>query len=312
MAYSELMAILRRIWRCVPLAFVALALPGLALSQLVDDEEQAEKDEVEEVRRYTVELVVFEYAESATSGNEIFQPEEPLQDENLLLMLPRSYGDPGTDGGSAVPVAINDAEFYEDDALEFLLPDEPAEPETLEEFPSHILQTQLEVLDPAEHAMKEIYEKLLELDAYKPIMRAAWTQATFEKDQTLPIRLRRLGNAPLRLDGSLMLYLSRYLHLVVDLTIEAQSAGSGRQSNDGVKYYGDRWSSGSYGYNYEQETTQINYSISEDRIFRNGELRYYDHPKFGVLARITRFAEEELETDEMFLLPAESDVSDNR
>jgi hypothetical protein len=47
----------------------------------------------------------------------------------------------------------------------------------------------------------------------------------------------------------------------------------------------------------------IRYSISEDRIFRNGELRYYDHPRFGVLARITRFEEEELATDEMFLLP---------
>ena len=32
---------------------------------------------------------------------------------------------------------------------------------------------------------------------------------------------------------------------------------------------------------------------------------------YDVLARITRVEEEELETDEMFLLPAESDVSDN-
>ena len=155
--------------------------------------------------------------------------------------------------------------------------------------------------------MKDIYEKLVTLDAYKPLMRAAWTQATYEKDQTLPIRLRRLGNSPLRLEGSLTLYLSRFLHLVVDLTLESkhEQSGSGQQRDHDVRYYGDRRSSRNYSYGYERGTTPIKYSISEDRIFRNGELRLYDHPRFGVLARITRYEEAELETDEMFLLPAE-------
>jgi hypothetical protein len=35
------------------------------------------------------------------------------------------------------------------------------------------------------------------------------------------------------------------------------------------------------------------YRISEDRILRSGELRYYDHPKFGLLAKVTRVEEEE-------------------
>jgi hypothetical protein len=34
------------------------------------------------------------------------------------------------------------------------------------------------------------------------------------------------------------------------------------------------------------------YRIREDRIVRNNEVRYYDHPKFGVIARITRIEEE--------------------
>ena len=78
----------------------------------------------------------------------------------------------------------------------------------------------------------------------------------------MPIRLRRVGNAPLRLDGNLTLYLSRYLHLVVDLTIESEQAQSGGRDNDGVRYYGDRRSSRNYGYGYEQETTTIKYNIS--------------------------------------------------
>ncbi len=32
----------------------------------------------------------------------------------------------------------------------------------------------------------------------------------------------------------------------------------------------------------------VYYRISEDRILRNGEVRYYDHPKFGLLAKVTR------------------------
>ena len=41
----------------------------------------------------------------------------------------------------------------------------------------------------------------------------------------------------------------------------------------------------------------VRYRIEEDRIFRNGELRYFDHPKFGVLAKITRVEEEESDPD---------------
>ena len=304
MIHSGFLALSRRYRRSLLIGCVAIGLPGIAWSQAVLETEPPEEEE--EIRRYTVEMIVFEYAASAVSGNEIFEPDELPEIEDLFAMPPAYYGDPGTNVNADLPVAIDEAEIDDENALELLLPEEPEEEQILEELPSHILHTQLKVLDPEEHAMQDIYEKLIELDAYKPIMRAAWTQATFEKDQTLPIRLRRVGNAPLRLDGNLTLYLSRYLHLVVDLTIESEQAQSGGRDNDGVRYYGDRRSSRNYGYGYEQETPTIKYNISEDRIFRNGELRYYDHPRFGVLARVTRYEEEEieaLETDEMFLLP---------
>ena len=305
MIHSGFLALSRRYRRSLLIGCVAIGLPGIAWSQAVLESEPPEEEE-EEIRRYTVEMIVFEYAASAVSGNEIFEPDELPEIEDLFAMPPAYYGNPGTNVNADLPVAIDEAEIDDENALELVLPEEPEEEQILEELPSHILHTQLKVLNPEEHAMQDIYEKLVALDAYKPIMRAAWTQATYEKDQTLPIRLRRVGNAPLRLDGNLTLYLSRYLHLVVDLTIESEQAQSGGRDNDGVRYYDDRRSSRNYGYGYEQETTTIKYNISEDRIFRNGELRYYDHPRFGVLARITRYEEEEieaLETDEMFLLP---------
>ena len=45
-----------------------------------------------------------------------------------------------------------------------------------------------------------------------------------------------------------------------------------------------------------QPPAPVRYLIEEDRIFRSGELRYFDHPKFGVLARVSR-VEEEAEDD---------------
>lgn len=302
---SEIWTLLKRFWPCLLIAGTAVAVPGLSLGQVVFESEELSEKEVEEVRRYTVEMIVFEYAESAISGNEIFEPDEILPEEDPYLLQPRSFGDPGTVVNSEAPVAIDDAEFPADESLQFVLPEQTAAEQELEELPSHILQTQLEVLDPDRYAMVDIYQKLVELDAYKPIMRAAWTQATYEKEETLPIRLRRLGNAPLRLDGNLTLYLSRYLHLVVDLTIESARNQSANREVDLPRYYGDRRSARNYGYGYEQKQKPVTYSISEDRIFRNGELRYYDHPRFGVLARITRYEEPGLETDEMFLMPAE-------
>jgi hypothetical protein len=46
----------------------------------------------------------------------------------------------------------------------------------------------------------------------------------------------------------------------------------------------------------------VRYRIFEDRIFKSGDLRYFDHPKFGVLAKITRVEEPGDEEPEAALL----------
>lgn len=295
-------ALFENLERRLGAACVAAMLPAIALGQADVDAELAD----DEIRRYTVEMIIFEYADSTAAGDEIFVPAELPGNAAGTRNQPRSFGDPGsTFAGDERPVS-EDEEIDEEDPLAFLRRDEPREDLNVEEIPNHIIQTQLEVLDPREHALKDVYEKLVQLDAYRPIMRAAWTQATFEEDQTLPIRLRRLGNAPLRLDGSVMLYLSRYLHFVVDLTIEERmqpGQASGGRDYGRTRYYGDRRPGNDYGFGYHSQSIPVKYRITEDRLFRNGELRYFDHPKFGVLARVTRVEEEEPATDEMFLLP---------
>ena len=249
---------------CLAVLFLCGAA-GAQESELPADAD-ALGEEVEEIRYYTVELIIFEYADTVSAGSEIFLPDEPPpQEETPDIPV---FGDPS--------VAASD---------DFLMPEPEPEDVTLEEV---VLPAQVELfmLDPADYTMNGIYEKLLELDAYKPLIRGGWTQMTADKDLAPSVRLRVLGTPPLRLDGSLTLYLSRYLHLVVDLTLEALSA----ESSEPPLVFGDNRAPYEYGYYGEERppVSPIRYRIFEDRIFKNGDLRYFDHPRFGVLAKITR------------------------
>ena len=108
-----------------------------------------------------------------------------------------------------------------------------------------------------------------------------------------------------------MLYLGNYLHFVVDLELDGGLADSRRDDDQRDRTYADTPARRLVGFSFEDRSLPVTYRINEDRIFRNGELRYYDHPKFGVLARISRVeeAEEALETDEAFLLPGDLNES---
>ena len=259
------------------------------------------ESEAEEVRRYTVELIIFEYLNRSSAGTEIFDPDLP-------------------------PVPPEEDAFYSDESLELLIDAEPfgvdqldsgdlmfdengdrvAEPVVnvddiaLEVIPTYE-QAGLKVLGPEEYVLNDAYERLQNLDAYRPLMRVAWTQPTLEKDVTFPITLRRLGNPPLRLDGTVTLYLSRFLHLVVDLALEEKTP-SNTPANNRLRRFGDDNSGFSFDSNIVTSSTF--YRINEDRIVRNGELRYYDHPRFGVLAKITRVEEDNPADDtDLFATP---------
>ena len=123
-----------------------------------------------------------------------------------------------------------------------------------------------------EYQLTDMYGRLMRLEAYEPVMHFGWTQSTWPKEETQPISLHRFGRPPANLDGSLTLYLSRFLHLVVDLELGAPTE------------------------------EPVYYRIEEDRILRNGELRYYDHPNFGLLAKVTRVEESE-DTSELLGYP---------
>jgi len=131
-----------------------------------------------------------------------------------------------------------------------------------------------------------------------------WTQATYPDEAVEARPLSSFATPPDGLSGELTLYLSRYLHLAVKLQLDASVA-------DESENVADRFSFDDHFDGYRDfgldETGHypVRYRIEEDRIFRNGELRYFDHPKFGVLARVTRVEEEKPEESE---LPVEMEM----
>jgi hypothetical protein len=192
-------------------------------------------DEQPEERRYTVEMIIFAYTRDVATAGEIFVPDPVIDPE---------FFDGTTSGGMV-------------DA-----PDQTARPLPTLEF---------EPLDPGDFAMGDVMGHLRRIDIYRPLMHFGWTQSTRPEELTRPIQLASLARPAPGLGGSLKLYLSRFLHLVVDLEMQADG------SDETGVVVGNR---------------PVYYRIREDRIFRSGELRYFDHPKFGVIARITRVAED--------------------
>ena len=227
-------------------------LPASAQERLGDLE-----IEEPEVRRYTVEVIIFRYAQDVSTGSEVFPPDEP-------------------------PVALPP----EEDGIAFT--DTPSQ--LAEAMPEPLPDTELVLLDVADYQLDDIRDRMRRLDVYEPVMHFGWTQATWPEEQTEPVPLHRFARPPPDLDGDITLYLSRFLHLVVDLKLEAPKVRT--FNTDEQERLGDTRTVGELLGELNAQAP-VYYRLREDRILKNGELRYFDHPKFGVLAKVTRVEEEE-------------------
>jgi len=245
-------------------------------------------EEVEpELRRYTVELIVFAYAENVSAGSELFLPNVIEPEPELLETLE----------DDAIPTFTDKAEEMAETVLE-----EAAEEEETRFEMVLLMQDELTMIDTL--------DRLDRLDAYEPLLHIGWTQTALPEDETPSLDLREFGQPPEGLTGDFTLYLSRYLHLVVNLELDAP------ETEDAVLQFGEEPMQDepyeSDGYEYygrvlepEPVYEPLRFKINENRLFRNGEIRYYDHPKFGVVAKILRFeVEEDISDDTEFLSPA--------
>jgi hypothetical protein len=288
----------------------------LATAIAQEDSSLLEIEETPEIRRYSVELIVFSYLEDVFVGTEQFLPDEPPPEEEILL---DEDGNPLVELGGPVDVAAEleepeieiDSESEEDvedeEPFNWVIASDVAE----DADTGPVVDAMAEDEEPAkfeltlftedDYQLGDALRKFELLDAYETIMHVGWTQPTYPEEQTPPIELQLLGETPDGLNGTLTLYLSRYLHLVVDLALDAPVEVIELPDEESFFSYAD--ARRRYSGDFDAPPQPVRYRIQENRIVRNGELRYFDHPKFGVLARIARIEEpEEAEEEEEPLL----------
>ena len=247
---------------------VTALLTALCFSSAMAQDEVLEEEPVEVIRRYTVEVIVFAYVEDVSIGTEIFLPDPPPPEEELLL----------DEDGNIIELEENLAPVEIEDDVE----DEESESD----------EPGLVLLSEEELTLSDQIRQFELLDAYETIMHFGWTQPTYPEEETLPVDLTELAEPPEGLAGTFTLYLSRYLHLVIDLALDAPDDFDVPIVVDEPGFrFGDYRND--FDDDIEDELDPIRFRIQENRIVKNGELRYFDHPKFGVLAKITRVEEEE-------------------
>jgi hypothetical protein len=233
---------------------IVLAAFELALAAAAAAQESPADGEAETGRRYAVEVIIFEYTEPDSVGTEVFVPER-LPDE-----------------ADADPLG---AEAFTDVPATDPAPVPGAEPG-------------LRPLGEDELAMTDMRNMLVRLQAYEPLMHFGWVQETVPDTVSRPLPLELFGTPPGGLAGTLSLSLSRFLHLAVDLTLAADEPYMPPRPPAALPAEAGEDGTALPQASQAPRYAPLEYALAETRIIRSGETRYYDHPRFGVIARVTR------------------------
>lgn len=226
---------------------ISLLLATLLPFAVLAQDELLDEGQVE-IKHYSVELIVFTYEENVSVGSEVFPPEViELGPEELFFV----------EEIDVVVLARRHPDFIGLDPV---------------------------MLSDDELTLHEVFEHLERLDAYNPVLHVGWTQPGYPQNDTVKLPLAGFVAPPEGFDGSFALYLGRYLHLIVDLTLTPPVAAAEYLDEDGAVQ--------EYEYELAPLDGPIRYYLQEDRIVKNGEMRYFDHPKFGVIALVNRVLEE--------------------
>lgn len=95
---------------------------------------------------------------------------------------------------------------------------------------------------------------------YRLLSHRRWVQAADNKPASSPVLVRTDNR---EVDGHVRFYMSRFLHVEVNLAFQPQAAALGGT-----------------------DPAPTPYRLNEQRRIKSQELHYFDHPKFGALVRV--------------------------
>ncbi len=180
-----------------------------------------------------------------------------------------------------------------------------------------------QILTPGQQQLGGAYHRLKASSQFEPLVHIGWRQPGLSKDKALPVRITLDSNGRVltggqatsaaprgalsqqpdlpRLDGTVTVVLSRYLHLKTDLVyrIEADSVTHRRTRPDpavidlstSVRSYDAQGRDETL---FDQGPTvedprYLEFVVNSSRRMRSRELHYLDHPVLGVIALITPY-----------------------
>ena len=127
---------------------------------------------------------------------------------------------------------------------------------------------------PAKSVIRKISDKLVASGNYTIISHKRWIQDAIPKTEA---KLIRIANGEEKLDGTLLFYKSRFLHVNMNLVLTEElmpvANTDARRDLDG------NTASGNIA-NY--------FIIKERRRVRSAVLNYFDHPRFGVIVQVNQ------------------------
>ena len=183
-------------------------------------------------------------------GSAVAQQGAPTQSYNVELLIFRNLG--GTETPETWPVeatAADPPQEIPDDDLGATEAPAPTAPTV--SFPS---------LAPSQMKLSGMEQALRRNRAYEPVAHIGWTQPGFARDAAKYLSVSSLVPGSSGLQGQIALSRGRYLHLTLDLVLDA--AG-------------------------EPGEPPQHYVLRQTRRMRSNERHYIDSPKFGVIAVIT-------------------------
>jgi hypothetical protein len=218
-----------------------LAIAVLCVTQTYAADKDADKPRI-----YQVDVIVFRNLNPNASSETwplatAVQQQDPTAPDNLELLL------------SQVEPAINTDSLASDlSAPDSLVPDQNPDNSAFRIF--------YELNDT--RRLNGEYKRLTSSTNYQPILYATWRQEVADKVTAEAFDVALTGVPGNVLDGQFRLYRERYMHLVVDLQLPAESS---RFAN----------------------TQPLVYTMSQSRRLRDTDIQYFDHPKFGVISLVT-------------------------
>ncbi len=177
------------------------------------------------------------------------------------------------------------------DAGNEIWPANPGSPDLTgaQEIPTTAVpNAQLQPLPPDQFAMQAEEQKLVKDGNYEILLHTGWRQLGVPREKGIPVHIHTAAPTtpdasdapaalpPPRLDGVIELTVLRYLHLDVDLLLRGKPA----TTTGGVGDF--------FGVAPAKPLIPI-YRLQESRRMRSGELHYFDHPMFGVIALVTPY-----------------------